>query len=131
MFALPAQAAVTSCTPSGTVPAGQPGAGAAYNNCRVVTNSGGDQTLAVPAGNYVESRVWGAAGATGYWVNVSEFGNSGYGGYGGAGAFAKGGFVANGTTLYLVVGDGGRYFPNGAALTTPYGGGGTRNPTTG
>ncbi|MFM9426035.1 putative repeat protein (TIGR01451 family) [Variovorax sp. GrIS 2.14] len=131
MFALPAEAAVTSCTPSGTVPTGQPGAGAAYNNCRVVTNSGGDQTLAVPAGNYVESRVWGAAGATGYWVNVSEFGNSGYGGYGGAGAFAKGGFVANGTTLYVVVGDGGRYFPNGASLTTPYGGGGTRNPTAG
>ena len=128
LFVLPATAATTACTPSGTVPAGQPDAGKAYNTCLAITYSGGNQTFAPPVGRYIETRVWGAAGATGYHVNRV----AGYAGFGGAGAFAGGGFVASAVTpVAVVVGEGGIYQSDFTAIITGYGGGGSRNPASG
>jgi hypothetical protein len=94
-----------------------------FTNIQPFSYSGSNQTFIVPNGvTKLRTYCWGAAGGAGYAGGGSSFNSSG--GFGGAGGYSYGEIlVTPGSTLLIVVGQGGVYNPGGSsgAAVAPYG----------
>ena len=105
-FPVAAQAGQIACTPT-----------SGFTNCVIITYSGADQTLTIPANVLsVQARVWGAAGGGTNIARGYDFQGGGAGGGYATGTLA----VTSGQTLTVVVGQGGIF----GSTSTTYGGGG-------